>query len=161
MAENSKEEVYFLICNSVLKMEFEKGHLSWTLSDISKDSGITRSLIYYYFGKEKETVLEEAYRFVIAQVFDLKRVKTLSIHERIKKVLADLKSMPYLFVLYFMEKNKSSKFGKMLEKAEHQLLQCLQEENPSLTSDQVLGLYLKELGAITFHLSEDKVECIF
>lgn len=54
--QNSKEEVYFKICNAVLKLEVVKGNLAQKISDISKESGVTRSLIYYYFGKEKEVI---------------------------------------------------------------------------------------------------------
>ncbi|TNF29269.1 MAG: TetR family transcriptional regulator, partial [Deltaproteobacteria bacterium] len=42
-----------------------KGHLEWRLSDIAKDADVTRSLIYYYFGKEKDLILEEAFRYMI------------------------------------------------------------------------------------------------
>ncbi|WII71019.1 TetR/AcrR family transcriptional regulator [Bdellovibrio sp. 22V] len=161
MATQSKEEIYFAVCNAILKMEVAKGHLKWTLSDISRESGITRSLIYYYFGKEKKSVLEEAYKFVISQFFNIERTKTMGIRERLKQVLRDVKKMPYLFVLYYLERNNDGEIGKMIKDAEKLLLKALKVEFPKLSDIQILEIYLKELGAITYQLPEERVNELF
>lgn len=98
-----KHEIFYAVCNSILKMQVSKGNLNWSFTDISRDSGVTRSLIYYYFGKEKDSALTEAYRFVITTIFDVERIKKLPLKDRMKQVLADIRSMPYLFVLYYLE----------------------------------------------------------
>lgn len=157
----SKDEIYFAVCNSILKYEAEKGHLQWTLSDISRDSSITRSLIYYYFGKEKSTVLEEAYKFIISKFFDVERAKTMTIHERLKTVLQDLQHMPYLFVLYYLQKNKDGDFGRMIKEAERLLLLGMKREFPDLTELQILEIYLKELGAIAYQVPPEQVKFLF
>ncbi|WP_413584424.1 TetR/AcrR family transcriptional regulator [Bdellovibrio sp. HCB274] len=161
MATQSKEEIYFAVCNAILKMEVAKGHLQWTLSDISRESNVTRSLIYYYFGKEKEKVLEEAYKFVISQIFNIERAKTVGIRERLRDVLRDVQNMPYLFVLYYLEKNAGTQFGKMISQAEAMLLKAMQSEFPDLSETQILEIYLKELGAIAFQLPPERVDHLF
>ncbi|WP_413574780.1 TetR/AcrR family transcriptional regulator [Bdellovibrio sp. HCB290] len=161
MATQSKEEIYFAVCNAILKMEVAKGHLQWTLSDISRESDVTRSLIYYYFGKEKDKVLEEAYKFVISQIFNIERTKTVGIRERLRDVLRDVKNMPYLFVLYYLEKNADTQFGKMINQAEALLLKAMQNEFPDLNETQILEIYLKELGAIAFQLPPENVDHLF
>lgn len=161
MATQSKEEIYLAVCNAILKMEVAKGHLAWTLSDISRESNITRSLIYYYFGKEKEKVLEEAYKFIIANFFDIERTKTMGIRERLRQVLTDLKSMPYLLVLYYLEKHNNTEFGQMIHKAEGLLIKNMKNEFPNMTEQQLLEIYLKELGAIAYQLPVDKVNDMF
>ncbi|KYG61206.1 TetR/AcrR family transcriptional regulator [Bdellovibrio bacteriovorus] len=161
MATQSKEDIYFAVCNAILKMEVAKGHLAWTLSDISRESGVTRSLIYYYFGKEKKTALEEAYKFVISNFWNMERTKTMGIRDRLKQVLEDTKKMPFLFVLYYLEKNKEGEIGKMIRDAESMLLQALKKEFPKLSETQILEVYLKELGAITFQLPSEKVSDLF
>ncbi|MNL11114.1 hypothetical protein D3C87_1319360 [compost metagenome] len=161
MATQSKEEIYFAVCNAILKMEVAQGHLQWTISDIARESNITRSLIYYYFGKEKEKVLEEAYKFIIANFFDIERTKTMGIRERLRRVLQDLKSMPYLLVLYYLEKHRDSDFGKMIRQAEAILLKNMKNEFPTLSEQQLLEIYLKELGAIAYQLPPEKVEQLF
>ncbi len=161
MATQSKEEIYFAVCNAILKMEVAKGHLQWTLSDISRESEVTRSLIYYYFGKEKNLVLAEAYKFIISNFFNIERTKTMGIRERLRKVLTDLKSMPYLFVLYYLEKHTGGEFGKMIQEAETLLLKNMKKEFPQMSETQILEVYLKELGAIAFQIPPEKVSDLF
>lgn len=161
MATQSKEEIYFAVCNAILKMEVAKGHLQWTLSDISRESNVTRSLIYYYFGKEKDKVLEEAYKFVISHIFNMERTKTVGIRDRLRDVLRDVKSMPYLFVLYYLEKNAGTQFGKMINEAEALLMKAMKIEFPELNETQILEIYLKELGAIAFQLPPERVNDLF
>lgn len=161
MATQSKEDVYFAVCNSILKMEVEKGHLKWTLSEISRESGITRSLIYYYFGKEKQKALEEASKFILSQFFNIERTKTMGIRERLRQVLLDVKKMPYLFVFYFLEKNNGGEIGHMIKEAERLLMANMTKEFPTLSETQILEIYLKELGAIAFHLPLDQVDKLF
>lgn len=161
MATQSKDEIYHSVCNAILKMEVAKGHLKWTLSDISRESKVTRSLIYYYFGKEKNTVLAEAYKFVISYFFNIERTKSVGINERLRRILFDLKSMPYLFVLYYLEKNAGTEFGNMIREAEELLLKAMKKEFPHLSEQQVLEVFLKELGAIAFQLPEKQVNDLF
>ncbi|UOF02018.1 TetR/AcrR family transcriptional regulator [Bdellovibrio reynosensis] len=161
MSTQSKEDIYFAVCNAILKMEVAQGHLQWTLSEISRESGVTRSLIYYYFGKEKESALQEAYKFVIAHFFNVERVKTTSLQERLKIILMDIRKMPFLFVLFFLEKNGGGEVGKLLQQAEKMMLLTMKQEFPDLSDDQILAIYLKELGAIAYQLPTEKIKDVF
>lgn len=158
-----KERVYFAVCSAILKLEVEKGHMEWTLSDISRESEITRSLIYYYFGKEKDTILHEAYRFIIDTFFDLSPSKatTSSAPQRMKEVLAKIELMPYLFVLYYLQKGRDTEIGQMLKKAEEDTIKHLQTGYPQLSADECRELYILELGAIAVRLPVDQVDKVF
>ncbi len=157
----NKDEVYFSVCNAVLRLEVNRGHLKWTVSDLSRFSGITRSLIYYYFGKDKDDILEHSYRYMVGIFFNSDPNSKMGLHERLKKILSDLVHMPYIFVLYYLEKNKDSYFGKIIKKAESELLAHLEELYPKYSKEQVFELYLKELGAIAFQASSAQVESCF
>ena len=157
----SKEEVYFAVCNSILKYEVSKGHMKWTLSDISRDSKVTRSLIYYYFGKEKKSILEESYKFITSIFFNVDVDKTIGIKARIKQVLVDMQSMPYLFVLYYLQKNKKTEFGNLIRDAEKAFLKSFKRDYPKLSDQEIQKVYLMELGAIAFQLPEDQAEELF
>ena len=125
---SGKEEVYFKICNAVLKLEVNKGHLAWTLSSVAKESTVTRSLIYYYFGKEKKVILEEAYRYMLEVLYNTgPDSKNLGIRDRMKMVLRNLKAMPYCFVLFFLEKDADTPVGELIRKHETALLIKLAE----------------------------------
>ena len=159
--EMEKEEVHFLICNSVLKLEVNKGHLKWTISDISKDSGVTRSLIYYYFGKEKQTLVEEAFRYMVDVFFDVKSPEDLGLQARMANVLSRLRDMPYAFILFFLERRKDTEVGELLRKTEAALSERLKRDFPDMDDDEILRIYLLELGAVAYGLEPEKVPDIF
>jgi AcrR family transcriptional regulator len=104
-----------------MKLEVSKGHLLWRLSDIAKDADVTRSLIYYYFGKEKEVILQEAFRFMIDLFFNLDRKDSMGIVERLKYIIYRMKSMPWFFILFYMQKGQDTDIGVLLKKAEDKL----------------------------------------
>lgn len=157
---DGKEEVFFRICNSVLKKEVEKGHLQWTISDVARDAEVTRSLVYYYFGKEKEKVFTEAWKYMISLFFQFSDVgKSTPINERMYGILQSMRRMPYLFILFFLQKSRDTEIAKEISKAEEQLLDIFQQEYPSYSRTQILRLYLMELGAIAYNLKpEDALE---
>jgi AcrR family transcriptional regulator len=157
----SKEEIYFAVCNAILKLELAKGHLKWTLTDVARESGITRTLIYYYFGKEKQTVLDVAYKFVISHFYDMDRMKTLALRERLEIILRELKNMPYLLMLFYQAKGDDSEFGRLIRKKETEFLKILAGQYPHLTETQVLEIYLLELGAMLFHLPPAQAKELF
>ena len=160
-AVDNKDEIYFAVCNAILKMEFSKGHLAWTVSDIARESKITRSLIYYYFGKEKKSVLEVAYKFIISHFYNIDKVRKVSVRERLKDLLLDLKSMPYLVNLFYMAKGTDSEFGKMILEKERQLLVAMKIEFPHLSEIQILEVYLLELGALIYHFPAERTGELF
>ncbi|MFT6070545.1 MAG: AcrR family transcriptional regulator [Bacteriovoracaceae bacterium] len=163
MSENleEKEEVHFKICNSVLKLEVNKGHLKWTISEVSKDSGVTRSLIYYYFGKEKTTLLEEAYRYMVQVFFNVNEEKSLGLRARMKLVLKNLKEMPYAYILFFLERKKDTEAGALMRKAEEELFRKLKIEFPELTEIEIIRIYILELGSVAYGLEPDLVDDVF
>ncbi|MCB0357357.1 MAG: helix-turn-helix transcriptional regulator, partial [Bdellovibrionales bacterium] len=65
------DENYWKILNAALELDVKKGHLKWTVSDLSRKSGITRSLIYYYFGRSKSSILNEAIKLIGHEVAGL------------------------------------------------------------------------------------------
>lgn len=157
---DGKEEVFFRICNSVLKKEVEKGHLQWTISDVARDADVTRSLVYYYFGKEKEKVFTEAWKYMVSMFFNFSEEgRTLPINQRMFNILNSMKRMPYLFILFFLQKANKTEIGGEIAKAEEQLMAVFQAEYPSYSRTEILRLYLLELGAIAFNLEpEDALE---
>jgi AcrR family transcriptional regulator len=158
---NTKDELFFQICHNVLKLEVSKGHLKWTLSDVAKESDITRSLIYYYFGKSKDNILEEAYRYMIDVIFNMQREVSIGIQERMTITLAKIQEMPYLFVLFFLEKNSGSKVSEMISAAEVKLLSRLQDDYPEKSEDEILSIYLMQLGAVAHNLDVSKSNVLF
>lgn len=56
----SKSEKMYHIASCVLALEVSKGHLAWTVSGLVKKSGLSRTLIYRYFGGNKKVILSNS-----------------------------------------------------------------------------------------------------
>ncbi len=59
----SKEKNFWDILDAAVTLDVQKGHLKWSITDVAKNSGHSRTLVYYYFGKSKENILKEAINF--------------------------------------------------------------------------------------------------
>jgi AcrR family transcriptional regulator len=159
---NQKDETFFSICNAVLKMEVNKGNLRWTISDISRESGVTRSLIYYYFGKEKSVILNEAHRFMLEFFFGSEEHRSLPLTERLETILDLIVKMPYLYVLFFLEKNTNSETGQLIEKAEEGLMKIYKEDYPDLKMEDLQLIYTMILGGIgSKKMSKEQISYMF
>ena len=155
-----KELVFFKICDSVLYHEVTKGHLKWSLSDVSKEANVTRSLIYYYLGKEKEVILHEAILFMLDLFFNTSGENKLGIRERMKNVLIQMREMPHLFMYYISERTKDTEYGNLIRETEQKLIIYLQKEL-NLREIDVMRLLMLNLGAVSFQLDPSMVDDIY
>lgn len=148
----SKESIgvdqHYKILNSVTKLEISKGHLLWKISDVANDSGISRTLIYYYYGKDKEQLLNEAMKFMTETVFNLSQVEPVNVRERIKIVMQQLKQMPYLLILFYLNRRKENEMGEIIRSSEAKLFELFKGLYPKLTEQDFLVMYLLELGCV-------------
>ncbi len=157
---SKKELVFFKICDSVLYHEVTKGHLKWSLSDISKQADVTRSLIYYYLGKEKEIILHESVLFMLELFFNVSGENKLGVRNRMKKVLTQLKEIPHIHMYYISERTKDSKYGKLIRETEESITIYLQKEL-GLKKVDVMRLLMLNLGAVAMQLSPEEVDEIY
>jgi AcrR family transcriptional regulator len=157
---SKKELVFFKICDSVLYHEVTKGHLKWSLSDVSKEADVTRSLIYYYLGKEKDVILHEAILFMLDLFFNTSGENKLGVRERMKSVLTQMREMPHLYMYYISERTKDTKYGNMIRETEKNLLVYLQKEL-NLKEIDVMRLLMLNLGAVSFQLDPEMVDEIY
>lgn len=51
---------YQKLLTSVMHLEVRKGHLRWTVSELSRVTKVSRPLIYYYLGKTKKEIFKAA-----------------------------------------------------------------------------------------------------
>lgn len=47
------------ILTKVIALEVSKGHLKWKVSDLARLCHVSRSLVYYHFGRTKREILEK------------------------------------------------------------------------------------------------------
>lgn len=159
--EDSKNEIYFSICNSVLKLEFLKGHLNWKLTDVARDSNVTRSLIYYYFGKERETLLREAVRFMLSFIYTEEFMESEDPFQRFMDNREKVKKMPYLLIHFFMQKHLDTELGREIKKAEREHFERQLVKYPNNNIDDIYRVYATQLGVLYYQdFSDEEVKKI-
>ncbi len=159
--EKNKNDIYFSICNSVLKLEFIKGHLNWKLSDVARDANVTRSLIYYYFGKEKEALLREACRFMLSFIYTEEFMESEDPYQRFIDNREKIKKMPYLLIHFFMQRLLDTELGKEIRRAEEEHFARQIEKYPHNNIDDIHRIYAVQLGILYYqNFTDQEVESI-
>jgi len=143
---SSKDEVFWKILNTAILLDFRKGHQQWTLSELSRSSGITRSLIYYYFGKSRAEILEEAVKVLGEEFFGLTPEKlTLwakgKISDSVLLTRKAMESSPPLGAFYFVHRTRSTTIGASIRRLENQYFKKISQFFPDLSDDQVKAIF--------------------
>lgn len=154
--EIEKDDIYFKICNSVLKLELSTGHLKWKLSEVARDADVTRSLIYYYFGKEKETILKEACRFMLSFIFTEEFMESDDPMQRFKDNILKIKKMPYLLAHFALAKNDESELGEEIRRAENEHFRRQLIKYPKNTIEDIHRVYAAQLGILFYQRFSDE-----
>ncbi len=63
-----------IIC-SVFNLEVSKGHLKWSVSQIARDCKISRTLVYYHFGRTKQEILLNCLEVLTRELYGLNGVR--------------------------------------------------------------------------------------
>ena len=140
------------ILKTVIRLEVQKGHLKWSISEVSRISGVTRSLIYYYFGQKKHKIMEEASSYLARSIFriDTPREKDITITDRIEEVLKTFRENPYYFIHFYLHRNGAGEAGIRIRVAENGFLKKLANEFPGLSNEQIRLIYILELGLLAY-----------
>ena len=59
------------IIETVFALEVQAGHLKWSVSQIARVAGISRSLVYYHFGKTKKDIVLECLEQIACEFYGL------------------------------------------------------------------------------------------
>ena len=140
------------ILKTVIRLEVQKGHLKWSISEVSRISGVTRSLIYYYFGQKKHEIMEEASSYLARNIFrlDTPREKDIAITDRTEEVLKTFRENPYYFIHFYLHRNHAGRAGIRIRAAEKGFLKKLANEFPGLNNEQIRLIYILELGLLAY-----------
>lgn len=137
MAKKDRDQTFWKVLNAALDLDFRKGHLKWTMSELSRKSAITRSLIYYHFGRSKLAILQEAVRVIGEELIgvDPERIqqwkagnwKSSVIHSR-----ELLEQSPSLANFYLLHRSRPTEIGEGIRKLEADYMRKLRVIFPQL-----------------------------
>jgi AcrR family transcriptional regulator len=159
----TKDDTYWNVLNAAIELDFRKGHQRWTMSELSRNSKITRSLIYYYFGKSKEGLLLEGVKLIGEEFFGLNPARLElwergEISESVILTRQLLKKSPHMTAFYMVHRGGDSEIGRMIRQLEKDYMQKLRRFFPLASEASVEALFSLFVGlVIASHLSDDAV----
>jgi len=121
----SKDEIYWKVLRAAMSLDFKKGHCRWTIAGLSRVSGVSRPLIYYYFGKNREDILLAAVKVIGEECFGLspKRMKLWKegdLCDSVRQSRAFVQDHQDLAAFYFAQRSKPHFVGIALRELEAQ-----------------------------------------
>lgn len=148
-----KDEKYWNILNHAVRLEVTKGHLRWTMTDLSRASGVGRTLIYHYFGKTKESIIQEALKLIADEVFGLSTERLQlwqegRIQESVSKSRELLEKAPHLREFYIHWRQKPSEVQEHLIQVEKRYTQKLKLLKKDLSADQAKAIFAVLFGLV-------------
>lgn len=132
-----KEQLITKVSRVIMQLEIQKGPLKWSVSEVSRESQITRSLIYYHFGRKKNELLLISLENMMEVLFSYKN-ENLKEEERLKRALSHLRENPEPFILWYLYRLQENEFGNFIRSVEASLSKLI------LFNDYVLALTLNE-----------------
>jgi AcrR family transcriptional regulator len=151
--KNKKDDIYWKVLNCALELEFKKGHLKWTMTELSRKSKITRSLIYYYFGRSKVDILQAAVSIIGEEFIGLSDQRmAMWRHGRFEEGLLEARQfyekMPYLCAFYLNYRERPNEIGEALLKIEKAFHRKIQQIAPKANRAQINTIFAVYFGIV-------------
>ena len=157
-----RDETFWKVLSAAMELDFRKGHMKWTMSELSRRSGVTRSLIYYHFGRSKISILQEAVKVVGEDFVGLSanRLEMWSkgrMVDSLKSAREMARSAPHIGQFYLTHRDRPTEIGEALRRIEQVYLKKLGTFYPSLSETDLRALYTVFFGTCFAPLSDDGV----
>jgi AcrR family transcriptional regulator len=142
----SRDAGFWKVLNSALELDFRKGHMKWTMSELSRKSGITRSLIYYHFGRLKIQILNEAVDVIGEQLIGISEERMLLWQKgdwtkSMEATRQTLSQAPFLCNFYLIHRERPTEIGSAIRKLERAYLKKLEKFFPKLPPEGIKALF--------------------
>lgn len=164
MKESRKDETFWAVLNAAIQLEFVRGHQRWSMSELSRTSKVTRSLIYYYFGKSKGGILLEAVKIIGEEFFGLtaSRLELWKNGEIADSVIQSrrlLEKSPHMGSFYMVHREAETEIGEALRTLEKEYKQKLKKFFGGVQDSYRDALFGLLMGLVlTPRLSDDAVK---
>lgn len=153
---NESRRVRIDVLNLVLTYEVTIGHLKWKVSDVARRLNLSRSLIYYHFGKSKKEILESCYQVVAEEFYgmnlDLSPLRNLD-GRGLESALIRTQSIylknPAIVIFYHRWRNGASGSKARIVQIEKQFQGRLRTVFPELSELDILALHTIIHGVVT------------
>jgi AcrR family transcriptional regulator len=146
-------DIFWKILNTAIELDFRKGHLRWSMSELARSSGITRSLIYYYFGKDKHQILLEAVKALSTHVLGLDPRRMAQWQEgRLREAILEgytgVQLSPTLPIFYLLHRRSEGGIGDAFREMEARYLEKIKSVFPKFSDDDRRTLFGVLFGVV-------------
>lgn len=162
---NTKDKKYWDILNSCIQLEITHGHLKWKISDLHRKSKVSRTLIYYYFGKIKKNIVLEACHYfgsilsgVDPELMDLYTKGEVAKALYLNKLA--LIKVPALIPFYFLYRDSKDEVGAIIRDYETKGIKKRKHFYPHLSESEARALFGLQMGLSLFDkiLTQKEIE---
>lgn len=148
-----KDQTYWKVLSAAIELDFKKGHQKWTLSELSRKSKVTRSLIYYYFGRSKMSILDEAIKIIGDELVGLNDSRmTLWKQGRFVESLLEARffhqKAPFISSFVMAHVRADNSIGERLREIEQSFISKIRSFFPQLSNPEVDAVYAIYWGAV-------------
>jgi AcrR family transcriptional regulator len=145
-APSSKDDKFWQVLDAILALEMSHGHLRWTVADLSRKSRVSRTLIYYYFGKSKSKMLDLAMKVIGEEYFGLSEERhQMWLEGRTIDSLLLTRQMaqkaPHVAEFYLRWRRTSSPIQKELLALEKRYINKLIKHRPAMPEARAQALF--------------------
>lgn len=142
------------IINTVFRFEISKGHLKWRVTEVARYSGVSRTLIYYHFGKTKKDIFDRCLDIIMNDFYGLSEerdrlARAGKLFECVKAGYDIFHRSPEFMVFYFYWRFKKSPIQERLIQIEKAYQNRLKYFFPHLKPHQVSAAHAAIQGIIT------------
>lgn len=162
--KTKKDDIYWRVLNSALELEFKKGYLKWTIAELSRKSKVTRSLIYYYFGRSKIDILKAAVHIIGEDVVGISGKRgILWAKGQFESSLLEARKIfdeaPYLCTFYLTYRSKKNEIGASLTQLEKSFVGKVQAFAPKASHAEINTLFALYFGmAFSPNVGPDEIK---
>lgn len=166
MSTDQKDKNYWSVLDSVIRLEVSKGHLLWKVTELSRLSGVGRPLIYYYFGKSKEEIVQTALKIIGDEFFGLseERIemwKKGKIAESVLKTRELMQKAPYVSVFFFHWRHREGEICDHLKELENRYKAKIATLRPGKSEREIEAIFAIFFGLILFpELQEETLRAL-
>ncbi len=161
MTSQEKDKNYWSVLDSVIRLEVSKGHLLWKITELSRISGVGRPLIYYYFGKSKEEIVQTAMKIIGDEFYGLsdERIelwKAGRVAESILLTRELMQNAPYVSVFFFHWRHRAGEISQYFKELEARYKAKLAALRPEKSPIEIEAIFAIFFGLILFPDVQEK-----
>jgi|FLYM01.1.fsa_nt_gi AcrR family transcriptional regulator len=155
MTHDQKDKNYWAVLDSVIRLEVSKGHLQWKVTELSRLSKVGRPLIYYYFGKSKEEIVQTALKIIGDEFFGLSDERIAlwregKVVESIMKTREMMEQAPYVSVFFFHWRHQKGEIADHLKDLESRYRKKISGLRPELSALEIEVIFAAFFGLTVF-----------